>query len=404
MAVMVDTDGDLIVPTYAVEARDGEEARELAGRLASHFFPGTQNRVAGETDAMRDRHGARILAIEEEPAATSGTAVGSNAAVRTFRVSIAIPRHNLGDSIAMLLSTVGGEVLAYGRIRLVYLSLPAGYLDSFPGPRFGAAGIRRLLGVPRRPLLLAITKPCLGFTPEEGGRTFFEAAVGGADIVKDDELLSDPGYCSRALRVKHYLAAERRAFEEKGERTLYAVNITDRADRLPANARQAVELGANALMLNWLEVGPDAARAVCEEAGTRVPVLGHNAGATALSAGSGVGIDGAIVSGLLPRLCGIDLAIFLTQHGKYPSTREGCLAIVAGMRRPLGRLQPVLPVPAGGVTPALVATLVEEYGTDIAIGAGGPLFGHPGGPRAGAAAFRAGIASVMEHKGGPHGA
>jgi 2,3-diketo-5-methylthiopentyl-1-phosphate enolase len=56
------------------------------------------------------------------------------------------------------------------------------------------------------------------------------------------------------------------------------------------------------------------------------------------------------------------------------------------------------------VTPALVATLVEEYGTDIAIGAGGPLFGHPGGPRAGAAAFRAGIASVMKHEGGPHGA
>jgi 2,3-diketo-5-methylthiopentyl-1-phosphate enolase len=395
--VNVIPDDDVVVPTYAVEARDVEEARELAGRLASHFFPGTQNRVAGETEAMRSRHGARILAIEEAPVATAGGA-------RTFLVTIAIPRFSLGDSLAMLLSTVGGEVLAYGRIRLMDLRLPDGYLAAFSGPRFGAAGIRRLLGVPRRPLLLAITKPCLGFTPEEGARTFFEAAVGGADIVKDDELLSDPGYCSRAERVKRYLEAERRAFEEKGEHTLYTVNITDRADRLLANAREAVELGANALMVNWLEVGPDAARSVCEDAGTRVPVLGHNAGTTALSAGAGVGIDGAIGSGLLPRLCGIDLAIFLTQHGKYPSTREGCMAIVEAMRHPLAGLRPLLPIPAGGVTPALVATLVGEYGTEIAIGAGGPLFGHPGGPRAGAAAFRAGIARVMEEPGGGHGA
>lgn len=32
-------------------------------------------------------------------------------------------------------------------------------------------------------------KPCTGYTPEVGAKLFFEAAAGGVDIIKDDELI-----------------------------------------------------------------------------------------------------------------------------------------------------------------------------------------------------------------------
>ena len=32
-------------------------------------------------------------------------------------------------------------------------------------------------------------KPCTGYTPDVGEKLFFEAAAGGVDIIKDDELI-----------------------------------------------------------------------------------------------------------------------------------------------------------------------------------------------------------------------
>ena len=384
-------DESVIVPTYAVQAA-AEDAQAMARLLASHFYPGTSGRVAGETDAARTLCAARVLDVREAPSAGMPAAAGD---ARTFLVQIAIPRGSMGHSMAMLLSNAAGEVLAYGKVRLIDLQLPASLVADFKGPRFGSQGIRKILGIPRRPLLLAITKPCLGFTPEEGARTFFEAAAGGADIVKDDELLSDPGYCRRAARVRLYAEAERSAFDEKGEHTLYTVNITDRPDRLLANALEAIELGANALMMNFLHVGFDAARMVCEDPRVTVPVLGHNAGAVALYSGAQTGVAAPLLSGLFPRLCGLDLAIFLTAHGKFPSSRDDSINTAEEMRGALPGIMPMLPVPAGGVTSALVPAICADYGTDIAMGAGGPLFGNPQGPRAGAAAFRRAIDAVM---------
>ena len=387
------TDEDVIVPTYAVQAA-AEDAQAMARLLASHFYPGTSGHVAGETDAARARHAARVLDVREAPAAGSSTRAAGGA--RTYLIRIAIPRASMGTSMAMLLSNAAGEVLAYGKVRLVDLELPASLIAGFKGPRFGSTGIRKILGIAERPLLLAITKPCLGFTPEEGARTFYEAAAGGADIVKDDELLSDPEYCRRAARVRLYAEAERRAFEQKGEHTLYAVNITDRPDRLLANALEAIDRGANALMMNFLQAGFDASRMVSEDPRVTVPILGHNAGAVALYGGAQTGVAAPLLSGLFPRLCGLDLAIFLTAHGKFPSSREDSLRTAEEMRGNIPGIVPMLPIPAGGVTAALVPAVCADYGMDIALGAGGPLFGHPEGPRAGAAAFRRAIDGVMK--------
>ncbi len=66
------------------------------------------------------------------------------------------------------------------------------------------------------------------------------------------------------------------------------------------------------------------------------------------------------------------------------------------MLAPYYGLRPPMPIAAGGVTPGLVGALVSDYGRDIAIGAGGSVFGHPSGARAGARAFRQAIDCMME--------
>ena len=71
------------------------------------------------------------------------------------------------------------------------------------------------------------------------------------------------------------MEAERKAFEIKGERTLYCVNITDRIDKLKFNALEAIEAGANALMLNYLTSGISSLRVLAEDNEINVPILAH---------------------------------------------------------------------------------------------------------------------------------
>jgi 2,3-diketo-5-methylthiopentyl-1-phosphate enolase len=119
-----------------------------------------------------------------------------------------------------------------GRLKLIDLAFPERVVSSFLGPKFGIDGIRELLKIEKRPILSNMIKPCTGIPPKMGAKLFYEAAVGGVDIVKDDELLADAPFSHIEERVREFMAAEKRVYEEKGERTLYAVNITDRVDKI----------------------------------------------------------------------------------------------------------------------------------------------------------------------------
>src|SRR5690606_6726780 len=112
---------------------------------------------------------------------------------------------------------------------------------------------------------------------------------------------------------------ERRAFEETGEHTLYAVNITDQPERLLENALEAIEFGANALMVNFFQVGLDATRRLCEDPLVTVPVLGHNTGSFSLYSNPHSGMSITLSNAKLPRLVGVDMGILLIQGGSYPA-------------------------------------------------------------------------------------
>ena len=61
-----------------------------------------------------------------------------------------------------------------------------------------------------------------------------------------------PLYSEVRVRGKHCVAAERRVFEETGRHTLYAVNITNRPDKVLDNAKAVLEAGGNMVMVSHL--------------------------------------------------------------------------------------------------------------------------------------------------------
>ncbi len=96
--------------------------------------------------------------------------------------------------------------------------------------------------------------------------------------------------------------------KETGEHTLYAVNVTDRLPRMFDLAKEVVAAGANAVMVNYLAVGPEAMRELAEDSDINVPILAHmDLSGSFVSPTQGIGSN--VILGKIPRLCGADAIV-----------------------------------------------------------------------------------------------
>jgi ribulose-bisphosphate carboxylase large chain len=77
-------------------------------------------------------------------------------------------------------------------------------------------------------------------------------------------------------------------------------------------------------------------------------------------------------------------------------TKAEVLENIDACKTSMGLLKPVLPVASGGIHPRLVAALLETFGNDVVIQAGGGIHGHPDGTVAGAKAMRQAVDATFK--------
>jgi len=385
---------DYIIGTYIISYPAALPVPIIAPFLAIEQSTGTWVPVPGETPEVRCQHIAKVIGVYEMP--DYEATVPPNLQNRQWFVQVAFPEVNIGEQIPMLLTTVVGNISMGGEIKVVDIRFPKKYVDGFQGPKFGVDGIREILGVQKRPLLNNMIKPCTGYTCEVGAELFRRAAAGGCDIVKDDELIADASFNSLLERVKCYMEIEKQVYEETGEHTLYTVNVTDNIPKVFENARRAVELGANAIMINYLAVGFPVMQALAEDKGINVPILAHMDVAGALYMSPYHGLSSHLVLGKLPRLAGADVVVIPAPYGKAPVIDYKFKNAARNLSFPLYNLKPTFPMASGGITPSMVPQVVAALGNDIVIGSGGGIHAHPQGPIAGGKAFRQAIDATMQ--------
>jgi 2,3-diketo-5-methylthiopentyl-1-phosphate enolase len=382
-----------VIATYYVCASPRYNVYKIAPAIAVEQSTGTWVAVPGETEDVRRTHVAKVVGIYEIPHYEFEL---PDVTERNYLVQIAFPWVNFGAQIPMMLTTVVGNLSMGGKIKLMDLKFPKSFTKGFKGAKFGIKGIRDLLQVPERPLLNNMIKPCTGYPPQAGKDLFFEAARGGADIIKDDELLADAPFNTLEERIPLYMEAADKAEEEKGEKTLYAVNVTDRIPKVLENAEKAIELGTNCIMINYLTAGISVLRALAEDPSITVPILTHMDFAGALYESPFSGVASPLVLGKLPRLAGADIIVFPAPYGKAPYLKERYIQTAKTMTYPFHSITPVFPMPSGGIAQPMVDELMNDLGYDIVIGAGGAIHAHPMGAAAGSRAFRQAIDAVME--------
>lgn len=376
---------DYLLATYFVRLPAADDILTRATGFAMGQTLGTWVDVPGISAEMRVRHEGRVVRVLSVPP-KDVLDESAQEALASYLVQIALPTINFAGQFPILLNTIlGNDASTSIQAKLVDLELPESMGAGWPGPRFGVAGLRRILDVYDRPLVLNMIKPCTGLTPKQGARIVYKTALGGLDMIKDDELMGNPSFSPIHERVAAYTAAARSAAEETGREVLYLPNISDRPDRLVDNARRAVDAGARALMITYATAGYGAVEAVRDA--VEVPILGHFAGSGMFFEHAYTGISAHLACGLLPRIAGCDMVLANAPYGGYPLARLSYMRTAQQVLAPRPGMAPAMLVVGGGVHPGTVARYVRDLGIDIVLGAGGAIQGHPSGPTAGARAM-----------------
>jgi len=358
----------------AVYALTGDvaEAPARAEALAveqSHEFPPD---LAPEKAAPSR---ASVLAVEE---------AGPDLALAT----VEFPDELAGDELTQLLVMVFGNCALLPGVRLVDLEVPDELAAAMgAGPALGAAGVRRVLGVPERPILATALKP-VGLPTEDLaalGRAFAE---GGIDLIKDDQGLGNQRWSPYAERVPRIAEAIAEGNAASGHAARYLPCFDAPPELVEERLRIAVDAGAGGLLVVPGVGGLPLMRWLARNTPDDFVLLAHPALLGGLTVAPDSGIDPDVLYGLLLRLAGVDAAVFPSFGGRFSYTPEECRSIADGCARPFAGLPASLPAPGGGMRLDRVPELIEFYGHDVVLLIGGELH-RDGDPRGTAERFRA---------------
>lgn len=376
--------GDYVIATYRVYGITPDNALDKLGNFAVGQTVGTWIKVPGITDEMVEKYQARVLEFE---------LVQSDPCMQ-FLAKVAFPTANFGGSFAaMLTGLLGNDVSTSLEVRLVNLEFvnkaasDLGYRKKAETP---IEKLRRITGVSDRPLILNMIKPCVGFSPETGADFFREVALGGVDLIKDDELLTNPSYSEVEKRVLAYGKAAREAANETGKETIYLPNITDRPKKMRDHARAIIESGAKACLINFMFTGLDAFAEICEEFGDDLFVMGHYAGIGIMN-GPTSGIKNSVYLGTLARLAGADAVMTMFTGNNSGLAKMDYYQNVQQQMCPMPGIDKVVTTVGGGINPCHIPGIVNDLGNDVIIGVGGAIQGHPMGATRGAEAVMAAV-------------
>ncbi|MCM3341273.1 2,3-diketo-5-methylthiopentyl-1-phosphate enolase [Paenibacillus sp. MER TA 81-3] len=378
---------DHCVATYRLYD-DRADFHKKAEGIAVGLTVGSWTDLPEAKKADMKKHLGRVVSVQDHPSDIPGE--------RCADISIAYPDINFSHDIPALLVTIFGKLSMDGRIKLIDVTWSDDFKQAFPGPKFGMEGVRKLVDVHDRPLLMSIFKSVIGHDLNTLREQFYQQALGGVNLIKDDEILFENPLTPIDKRIQVCMEAAQEAEQHTGKKLLYAVNLTGPTFSLRDQALRAIEAGANALLFNVLSYGYDVLHALSQDRDITVPIAAHPALAGAYCSSPHHGISAALVLGKFMRLAGADLVLFPSPYGSVTMPKEETQAIREALTTAEIGVASSFPVPSAGIHPGIVPLIIRDFGTDVVVNAGGGVHGHPLGTAAGGRAFVQAIEAVMQ--------
>jgi ribulose-bisphosphate carboxylase large chain len=366
------------------------EPEQAAALLAGEQSSGTFVQVPGESDELRARHGAEVTAVQHLGWTTPSLPSRSTPErVMAAEIELEFPMENVGSDIATTLTAVAGNLFELGDLfacRLRRLDLPNEFVAAHPGAAHGVRGTRQLIGIDDEVLVGTIVKPNVGLKEADYRQVVRDLARASIDLIKDDELMTNPDYLPLKTRVRVATEEIESAAQLTGKRTMYAFNITGDIAGLRERHDLVVQAGGTCVMLTIPVMGLPALAYLRSFA--QVPIHGHRGGLAGAMRSPALGTSYEAWQ-KLARLAGADHLHASGLGSKFYERDEEVAANVRHLLTPLGDAEQVLPALSSGqnvFTPH--PTWDALHSTDLLMLAGGGIAAHPDGAAAGVQSLR----------------
>src|SRR3989344_5501527 len=231
---------DELIALFYFEPAKGVSVNEAIGRIASESSTGTWTTLF--------KMPPRMNKLKAHAYSRDGNIV---------KVAYPLDLWEKGNC-PQLLSGIGGNIFgmkALDNLRLLDIHFPKSYLKSFPGPKHGMQGIRKMMNVYNRPMLGAVPKPKIGFTDIEHAEIGFETWMGGFDFVKDDENLTSTSFNNFEKRVQLMSKLRDKAEKLTGEKKSAYLNITAETEEMKRRAEMLHDYGWDYCMIDVVVAG-----------------------------------------------------------------------------------------------------------------------------------------------------
>lgn len=382
-----------LICLFKITPKKGVSITEAANAIAAESSVGTWTEVKTTPKRLKNL-AAKVFEIEGP----------------WVKIAYPIELFELGN-MPQILSSIAGNIFGMKIIdglRLEDIKWPEKLIKSFKGPIFGIQGVRKLLGIKKRPLVGTIIKPKLGLNEKEHAKVAYEAWIGGIDIVKDDENLSNQNFNHFRKRVEETLKMRNKAEKETGEKKVYMPNVSAETNEMLKRADFVKKSGGRYMMVDIITVGWSGLQTLREHnQKLKLVIHAHRAMHAAFTRDPNHGISMLVIADIA-RLIGVDQIHIGTILGKMEGGKKEVVHIceeieqrfIKASKHNLSKnwynIKPVFAVCSGGLYPGLVPKLIKYLGNDIILQAGGGVHGHLLGTKAGAKAMRQAVESCMK--------
>lgn len=371
--------------------------KEAAEHITAESSIGTWTEVGGISPALRKKITPHIFYI--------------NTKNNTIKIAYPTELFECGN-MPQIMSAIAGNIFGMKELknlRLLDVSFPKEIIKSFKGPEHGIEGIRKMTKVKKRPFCGTIVKPKVGRTAKGHSEYAYKSWLGGLDLVKDDENLSNMKFNKFEERVIRTLDMRDKVESETGEKKLYVCNVSAETKEMLRRAQFIKDHGGRVTMIDILTCGWSGFQTL-RESQPNLIVHAHRAGHGMFTHNPKNGMTMLAVS-KIDRLIGSDsLHIGTFGMGKMRSEYKEELNIRDTLvkqkieendkenvlEQNWHHIKSVMPVSSGGLYPGVVPETINRGGTDLFLQAGGGVAGHPDGIMSGARAMRQAIDSYME--------
>ncbi len=377
--------------TYLIETAGSPE--RLAEKIASDQSTGTFVPLPGETEELKSRVAARVVAVRERPpVAVPGLPTSDQGPFNRAEADIEFPLDAIGTDLSALMTIAIGGVFAikgFTGIRVVDMKLPMDFQHAYAGPQFGVAGSRKLTGVQDRPIIGTIIKPALGLRPHESAALVREVVEAGVDFVKDDEKLISPVYSPLPQRLKAIMPVILDHEQRTGKKVMYAWGISAiDPDEMMRNHDHVLQAGGNCAVININSIGFGAMKFLRNRSG--LVLHAHRNGWDMLTRHPALGLDFKVWQQFW-RLLGVDQFQINGIRAKYWEPDESFIASFKAVTTPLFADEDCpLPVVGSGQWGGQAHDTYARTGqtVDLMYLCGGGIVSHPGGAGAGVRAVQ----------------